>query len=304
MPPGFHEGELAVQARADVLDDASRLSGMLDTPQLRGGLARFLADRDFAVLTARDAAGTLWISPLLSEPGFLDASGGELRIHARPRAGDPLAELPADQPVGLVVMDFVARRRVRINGRLTESAPQELRIAVEQAYGNCPQYIQQRHIHHVRTSGTNDALPEASHTGLPLTTDHQELIHRSDTFFLGTIHPDRGADASHRGGLPGFARSTDQDLWWPDYPGNNMFNSLGNLVVDDEAALLFLDFDRARALHLSGTATIEWIDPDSPGDDGHTGRRVRFQPSEIAEGPRLDLIADAARFSPYDPPLT
>ena len=81
-----------------------------------------------------------------------------------------------------------------------------------------------------------------------LSPKHAQLIANADTFFLGTIHPSRGADASHRGGPPGFVRVDGNRLWWPDYPGNNMFNSFGNLAVDPSAALLFIDFDTGTAL--------------------------------------------------------
>jgi len=53
------------------------------------------------------------------------------------------------------------------------------------------------------------------------------MIAASDTFFLGTTHPVRGSDASHRGGPAGFVRVDGDQLWWPDYPGNNLFNSFG-----------------------------------------------------------------------------
>jgi uncharacterized protein len=55
-----------------------------------------------------------------------------------------------------------------------------------------------------------------------------------------------------------------------------MFNSFGNLAVDPETALLFIDFGTGSTLHLSGTAGIEWDQQGRPGDDGGTGRRARF----------------------------
>jgi uncharacterized protein len=73
-------------------------------------------------------------------------------------------------------------------------------------------------------------------------------------------------------------------LSWPDYAGNNMFNSFGNLAIDPEAALLFLDFTNGHTLQLSGTAEIEWGDPGRPGDDGHTGRRARFTLQRLVAG--------------------
>ena len=63
-------------------------------------------------------------------------------------------------------------------------------------------------------------------------------------------------------------RVEGNELWWPDCPGNKMFNSLGNLAVDPTAALLFTGFGSGRVLHLSGTAVTEWGAPGEPGDDG------------------------------------
>ena len=65
------------------------------------------------------------------------------------------------------------------------------------------------------------------------------------------------------------------------YPGNNMFNSLGNLAVNPAAGLLFVDFSNGSTLHLTGKATVQWTQPEATGDDGGTGRRIRFIPHGI-----------------------
>ena len=276
-PTGFHEGELAVQDRAGVRAQAARLGGaMLATPDLNGGMSTFLAHREFAVLTARDPDGRLWTSPLFSSPGFLEAHDRELRVHAVPGPGDPLHRLPANQPVGMLAIEFATRRRVRVNGILTDIGDDGLLLTVDQAYGNCPKYIHPRHLEHVSAS----AQPvEHSST---LSAENEQLITNADTFFLGTIHPTRGADASHRGGPPGFVHADGGTLWWPDYPGNNMFNSFGNLAVDPTAALLFIDFDTGATLHISGKAAVEWVTPSDI--DGGTGRRVRLTVESVVSG--------------------
>jgi uncharacterized protein len=263
---GFHEGELAVQRKAGVAHDASRLEGMLRPASLEGGAKKFLAQRDFAAITARDDDGRLWTTALSGAPGFLVSRDTTLTIGTAPGAGDPLHGVPAWQPVGVLVIDLALRRRVRINGELVRSTEGELEIAAEQAYGNCPQYI---HSHEVTQPAST--LPVV--TDGTLGADQKALIESADTFFLGTAHPTRGADTSHKGGEPGFVRVEGGDVWWPDYPGNNMFNSLGNIAIDPTASLLFLDFATGTALHLSGTATIEW------DAEGETGRAVRFHPT-------------------------
>ena len=299
-PAGFHEGELAVQRHAGVAAQAARLAGMLAPGELRGGFARFLSDRTFAALTAHDADGRLWISPLTGPPGFLDATGPTtLTVHAGPAAGDPLHDLPTGQPVGMVVIEFATRRRVRVNGTLTAAATDALSIEVEQTYGNCPQYIQQRVLRPTQDAGIGPVR-----RGAGLVDEDRELISRADTFFIGTTHPDRGADASHRGGPPGFLRLDRERLWWPDYSGNNMFNTLGNLAIDPTAALLVPDFATGSTVQLSGTAAVDWTAPGSPGDDDATGRLVRFSTEQVVSAHLLELRNDTV--SPYDlnPDLT
>jgi predicted pyridoxine 5'-phosphate oxidase superfamily flavin-nucleotide-binding protein len=299
---GFHDGELAVQARAGVSAAAARLSGMLAPAELGGGIARFLAARTFAALTARDHAGRLWISPLTGAAGFLAAtSPTTLTVHAAPAAGDPLRAPRAGQPVGLLVIEFAARRRVRLNGTLTASGRNLLRIEVEQAYGNCPQYIQQRDLEPGPAAGP---APRPVRCGSALTRRDEDLIRRADTFLIGTTHPARGSDASHRGGPPGFVRAGNGQLWWPDYPGNNMFNTLGNLAVEPAAALLFCDFATGDTLHLSGTAALQWTATGVPGDDGGTGRRVLYAPEALVAGQLLPRRASAVIASPHNPALT
>jgi predicted pyridoxine 5'-phosphate oxidase superfamily flavin-nucleotide-binding protein len=299
-PAGFHEGELAVQRRAGVAAQAARLAGMLAAAELRGGFARFLADRTFAALTARDDDGRLWISPLTGAPGFLDAIGPvTLMVHAAPLSGDPLHHLPPGQPVGMVVIEFATRRRVRLNGRLAGADPNVLTVEVEQAYGNCPQYIQQRALYLAEESANAPAT-----RAVGLTAADRAVISRADTFFIGTSHPTRGADASHRGGPAGFLRLDDDRLWWPDYAGNNMFNTLGNLRVDAAAALLVPDFATGETVQLSGTADVDWTTPGSPGDDDATGRLVRFTAEQVVSAHLLPLRANAVQPYHSNPELT
>ncbi|MGU3431999.1 pyridoxamine 5'-phosphate oxidase family protein [Actinomycetes bacterium M1A6_2h] len=268
---GFHNGELTVQRHAGVQAMAARLEGMVAPAELRRGTDAFLASARFAALTARDRTGRLWTSPLIGPPGFLHADT-PTELHARTSlaAADPLVDMPAEQPVGLVVIDFTTRRRLRINGHLTRSDTDDLTIAVEQAYGNCPQYIHPRTVQTDRTDAQLSRDP--LHSGTSLQRNEIDVVRSADTFFLGTTHPASGNDASHRGGPAGFVSATPRHLSWPDYPGNNMFNSFGNLAVDPSAALLFVDPDTGTTLHLSGTATVQWNSPD----DRNTGRRVEF----------------------------
>lgn len=271
---GFHEGELAVQRRAGVEAQAGRLENMLDSSGLSEGAARFLALQRFATLTGRDHDGVLWASPLAAPPGFLRGDEGVLHVSACPRKGDPLHEIQAGQQVGLIAVDFATRRRLRVNGELVGADRAGMTVRVDQSYGNCPKYI---HRHGIDVAGLAASPSKPPGRATLLGPSDRAMIATSDTFFLGTSHPTRGSDASHRGGPPGFVRVNSPDrLWWPDFPGNNVFNSYGNLAVDDEAALLFLDFETGATLHISGTAHVRWTTPGAAGDDGAVGRNVAF----------------------------
>jgi predicted pyridoxine 5'-phosphate oxidase superfamily flavin-nucleotide-binding protein len=301
---GYHDGELAVQQRAGVRAEARRLAGMLDAAELRGGAARFLAERTVVAIAGRDVQGRLWTSPLTGPAGFLEAvDAGTLHVHAVPAAGDPLHGLGIGQPVGLVAIELATSRRFRVNGRLSHADESQLTVEVDQAYGNCPQYIQRRVLRpdppRVGPPGQRPVT-----VGSRLTDEARRQIRGADTFFLGTTHPTRGSDASHRGGPPGFVRVADDHvLWWPDYPGNNMFNSLGNLAVDASASLLFPDFTAGPSLHLSGRAVIEYVEVGAAGDDGFTGRRIRFTTEHVILGLPLAMRAGEVVPYPRNPPL-
>lgn len=296
----FHRGEHEVQKLAGVESEAARLEGMLAPPHLDGGFAKLLAQREFAVLTGRDAQGRLWTSPLRGPAGFLEARATALTVHARPQHGDPLHRIPAGQQVGLISVDFALRRRLRVNGTLTASGEGGLLIEADQAFGNCPAYIQRRIL---APAGTGEApAPDGEAHSDVLSPEQQAFVRRSDTFFLGTIAPDGGADSSHKGGSPGFVRIEGPELWWPDYAGNNLFTSLGNITANPEASLLFLDFDSGAALHMSGSASVQWVTPRDGGDET-TGRRVRFRPDDITTTVLPIRSIVAAVPSPHNPEI-
>jgi predicted pyridoxine 5'-phosphate oxidase superfamily flavin-nucleotide-binding protein len=295
---GFHEGELSAQSKAGVRREAARLEGMLGSANLTGGAQRFLSDRRLVVLTSTDASGRLWASPIMGDPGFLVGAGNRLRVAAVPVPGDPLAHLSAGQRVGAVAIDLATRRRLRVNGVLLDVSGDGFTVLVEEAFGNCPQYIQRRQITVVGESrGAGSAATATSWSDGPTEAILSSIRH-ADTFFLGTSHPARGADCSHRGGLPGFVRVEGGSLWWPDYSGNNMFTSLGNLAVDPAAALLFFDFEARSTIHLHGTALAEYEEVGGPRDDGNTGRRVRFRPDLAVVVERPGLVS--TRVIPYE----
>ena len=101
-------------------------------------------------------------------------------------------------------------------------------------------------------------------------TVHPELsdgdvafVERSPMFFLATADADGWPDVSYKGGRPGFVRCLDRHtIAFPNYDGNGMFRSLGNLLVNDRVSLLFVDFEHPDRLRIHGTASVSA--PDDP----------------------------------------
>lgn len=97
------------------------------------------------------------------------------------------------------------------------------------------------------------------------TDEDRVFIERSAMFFIATAD-DRGQpDCSYKGGLPGFVRVLDDNtLAIPDYDGNGMYRTWGNVLVNANVGLLFLDFEQPKRLRVNGTARILEDDPLRP----------------------------------------
>lgn len=267
----FHEGERAVQARTGETG-AALLNARMIADTIPQGAWPFLTRQPWAILGGEGAEGRLWCSALVAAPGFASAEdgGGALSLDlapARIHPSDPLLPaLEAGQRLGLLFLEPSTRRRLRVNGRLAEAGPRRLRLAVEEAFPNCPKHIRPRAFE----SGGSHGL--ARH-GSDLDDAARELIQSADTLFLATSHPARGFDASHRGGEPGFVEVLDgRRLRLPDYAGNSLFQSFGNLEADPRLALLVPDFATGALLHLSGRAHVRYGAQDPEDRSGGTGR--------------------------------
>ncbi len=96
--------------------------------------------------------------------------------------------------------------------------------------------------------------------------DHdRDFIENCDMFFLATADANGWPDVSYKGGLPGFVRVVDDEtLAFPNYDGNGMFKSLGNVLVNPQVGLLFVDFQRPNRMRVQGTATLSDGDPLMP----------------------------------------
>lgn len=163
------------------------------------------------------------------------------------------------------------RRRNRFNGSARLLTNGLLSIRVEQAFGNCPQYINERIVEAASDQQQSNVAATVAVRGVELSDDLIGLIRRADTMFLGSGWnsssnlttesslcdlPQHGMDASHRGGPPGFVSASAKRLQFIDRKGNNLFNTIGNLVQDPRVGVLFVDFENGGLLHVSGRAMV------------------------------------------------
>jgi uncharacterized protein len=300
----FHEGELEVQKRAGEEAAAEANSPML-ADKLYAGALNFIRQQQMAILSTRDTNGHRWASVVFGPKGFLEPNGREslhLVIPATDRDDkDPLWQnLQSDPRLGLLLIELANRRRLRINGdaRVTDNG---ILINVTQSFPNCPKYITKRELTVELAEVPKEKSKVSEGTTLP---EHlQKMIAAADVLFLATGHAERGNDASHRGGTPGFIGVMSKNtLRIPDYPGNGLFNSLGNVVGDPQVGLLIPDFEHGRQIQLTATAKILWDQPDPEGKTGGTNRFVEFTISRWLE--RLlpaRLKSSVVSYSPYNP---
>jgi predicted pyridoxine 5'-phosphate oxidase superfamily flavin-nucleotide-binding protein len=295
----FHEGERQVQARAGV-EAESRSLGRGISRIIPAGARPFLEAQRIAVLAGADGAGRVWASLLTGQPGFITAPNPRsVRLAVVLPDGDPLNEaLGSGRPLGVLVLDPERRRRLRINGRVSDGPAGTIEIRTEEVFGNCLKYIQARTPQSVIEPGEAAVINRGS--GLTLAQRH--AIERADTLFIASVHEGTGADASHRGGQPGFVRVLDgRRLRIPDYAGNNMFQTLGNIAINPRVGLLFVDFDTGTTLQLTGRARILWAPEDYMELTG-ARRVVEVEIDEIVESTgRGPLGWRFVEYSPFNP---
>jgi ferredoxin-NADP reductase/predicted pyridoxine 5'-phosphate oxidase superfamily flavin-nucleotide-binding protein len=227
-----------------------------------------------------------------------------MKMAITPIAGDALAgAFSSNSHIGLLGIELSNRRRNRVNGRIHEDENGILVFSVEQSFGNCPQYIRERQWRRVKNQPAGAPRQHRS-----LTPSQRRWITSADTFFIASGYqddadgesPTNGMDASHRGGEPGFVEVINAtQLRFPDYAGNNHFNTIGNLVLDPRAGFLFVDFVTGSLLQLTGRACIDW-DSDAVALVPGARRLVTFDIEAIVELPaavplRWDAAAGSVR---------
>jgi uncharacterized protein len=271
----FHDGEQKIQSRAGVRERMELRGRAIIRDYMPEQHREFFAALPFMVVGLADRNGHPWATTLSGPPGFMNSPDQHrLAIAAWPGESDPLRSCIRDgAPIGGLGIELSTRRRNRINGRIENCISGEgFTIRVQQSFGNCPKYIQARNERPRLRSEPAQQCRTASHLG----DNEVNLIAAADTFFIASrsaqldrVESAQGLDVSHRGGRPGFVRViSPNELCFPDFSGNLLFNTLGNLEVDPRAGLVFIDFRSGAMLHVGGRARICWDIPEESRSAG------------------------------------
>jgi ferredoxin-NADP reductase/predicted pyridoxine 5'-phosphate oxidase superfamily flavin-nucleotide-binding protein len=272
----WHAGEKQLQAHVGIAERMEAFGRRVIRTEMPDQHRMFYQQLPFMLYGAVDADGKPWASIIEGEPGFAySPEPGVLHFRSLPSADDP-AQLSDGAAIGLLGIELHTRRRNRINGRINTLSASGFGVTVEQSFGNCPQYIQLRQFRSVPLTAPStriaqhlDALDDAA----------RAMIAGADTFFVASyvdVDGQRSVDVSHRGGQSGFVQVEGNRLTIPDFAGNLFFNTLGNLLLNPRAGLLFIDFNSGDLLQLSGRTEI------------------------LLEGPQVEAFQGAERLWTFD----
>ncbi|KAM7204925.1 hypothetical protein V8F20_003387 [Naviculisporaceae sp. PSN 640] len=222
-------------------------------------------------------------------------------------------------------VNLETRDRVKLAGRLLvasldnkggsgEKKVREIQMAmaVDEGLGNCPKYMNRKEIHaHVPNPETVVVVPR----GKKLPDEGVRLISKADMMFLSSTNG-RTMDTNHRGGPRGFIRvlrNGDSDggengegevvLVYPEYSGNQLYQSLGNLQVNPRVGIVIPDYDTSDVLYLTGETQL-LVGPAAAAVMPHCKVAVKVSVKEarfVKDG--LPFRGVSLEQSPYNPPV-
>ena len=276
----FHAGQLAVQKITGEEEIAKRRIPMVQT-SLHPRAIPFIEQQILAFPGSEDANGDIWLSLLVGERGFIKVPSlqeitFDLSKIISNRDDIFFKNIKTKPTVGLLFHEAARRARYRAWGVASQEGTQ-LSFDIKMGYPSCPKHIQRELIEIPETSKSVSADYQ---NGTTLRTSEKAWIIGAHTFFIGTQTKKGDIESSHRGGDPGFVEIQENGLLRvPDYLGNSMFSTLGNIYENPKAALLFVDYKKGETLQLTGKAELQF-DQNSEDDfyrSGETGRFWTFE---------------------------
>jgi NAD(P)H-flavin reductase/predicted pyridoxine 5'-phosphate oxidase superfamily flavin-nucleotide-binding protein len=177
-------------------------------------------------------------------------SGLSIHLEERSRvklAGQVIAgALTANEPSD-------AKPELHDDVKVGKSGELQLVVKIDQSLGNCPKYLNKKHI------VAHTPEPRLVSSSTHLSQKAIDLVHNADLFFVASAHKHEDMDCNHRGGPPGFIRVMQPEnaddastIVWPEYSGNNLYQTLGNLEATPHAGLVIPDFETGDVLYVTG----------------------------------------------------
>ncbi|KAF2760255.1 putative oxidoreductase [Pseudovirgaria hyperparasitica] len=330
----WSEGEEEMHRLLHVPNRDNPTSSML-TPQAAFSLRRF----PLLAVGVIDAEGRPWVTVWGGESGFSRPLSNTIvgtKTYVD-RVNDPVVqclvggradgEVVKEEGTGRMVsaltIDLMTRKRVKLYGRMVAGAlanadegeneePNavkpvnqgliQLVVNVEQSLGNCPKYLNKKEV-------TPAPIQSKLVSDSPkLSTKALELLGDADLFFVSSYYLDTDMDTNHRGGPPGFVRvlSNDSDgteIVWPEYSGNRLYQTLGNLCRTPKAGLAFPNFVTGDILYVTGDTEI-LIGEDAAKLLPHTNLlvKLKIRSAKLVES-GLPFRGVPGELSPYNPHL-
>ncbi|KAL2069979.1 hypothetical protein VTL71DRAFT_14659 [Oculimacula yallundae] len=318
----WHAGEAEMQKllRVPNLDNPTQ-------PYLTPQAANTLIRAPLIALGTLDEEGRPWTTLWGGEAGFSRAiAQGIMGVRTTvDREYDPVVKvLLGDKSDGEVVqvqgtgkmvsgltINLETRKRVKLYGRMvagalaaTEEGVGEVQLVVkiEQSLGNCPKYLNKKqivpHLPRPKLVSSNLLLPQAA----------VGLLAKADLFFISSSNHESDMDCNHRGGPPGFVRILTNEegevaLVYPEYSGNRLYQTLGNLRTTPRAGLVIPDFETGNVLYVTGTTEI-LVGKDAANIISHSNLAVKIKVEAVrfvSDG--LAFRGHDGEFSPYNPPV-
>jgi ferredoxin-NADP reductase/predicted pyridoxine 5'-phosphate oxidase superfamily flavin-nucleotide-binding protein len=280
----FHQGEIKVQKKLGIHESTMNFAPRVIRSFMPDQHRDFYENQPFLVVAARDARGKMWSTLLFASAAaaandkdsalFVTSSDPQhLELKSQPLPGDALeGAFESGSDMGILGIELATRRRNRVNGRVALNNGHEITFSVDQSFGNCPQYIKPRNWwtdteHSMTVTTDTSAVVVRSRRLSPQQRRH---IYSAETIFVATGYrgegedPRFGNDASHRGGTAGFLVPSKDGtkIFLPDYAGNNMYMSLGNLVEDPRMGITVPLYETGGMMQMTGTAKIHWEDEE------------------------------------------
>lgn len=233
-------------------------------------------------------------------------------------ADGEVGQTSGDKAISALSIDLESRDRVKLAGKVVvgalvgrpnDEAVSQVQLAfqVEESLGNCPKYLNKKVI------WAHLPSPQLVSSSLPLPEEAISLLAKADLFFLSSTNG-QTMDTNHRGGPPGFMRvisnadpSPGGDngavLIYPEYSGNRLYQTLGNLHTNPLIGLAIPDFDTSDVLYLTGTTEL-LVGDTAAAYLPHTKLAVKITVlSAIFVKDGLPFRGTPGEFSPYNPPL-